>query len=293
MNLDHLGLAGIFLAFLLLEGLGRPPKGSVLLRRHGIGRWRMAGETRSWLRVVSLLPPFTTSIILRPADPGEESDMDGVLKRRRTARLAAIPLNLLGAVIALGLLVGLPLVLVRRSAWEFLLAALALLLLTCLSALTGSIALQRMGMPKEPARKMARRWLSPFAAPGAAQNLLELALADVPPPFAARLLLRDSELRKWLRPRAYDLLQGRASDPDLMESFPAPVLMALVRSQPLDADPAAAAWCPRCGKSFRNAVNCTKCPDVPLVPLKWNETWQGFQTTLRSTAPELARASQS
>lgn len=279
MILD-LGLAGFFLFFMLLEGVRRPPRGSVLLRRFGLGRWRMIGESRSHFRLVSLVPPFTTSVLLTPPDDGEECDKAAVQRRWALARRAAIPLNVLGGLIALGLLAGLPLAVVYATAWDFLLAAAMILLLTGVSALTGSITLQKMGMPAEPAGRMARRWLSPFAAPGVAQDILELALADAPPPFAARLLLRDSELRKWLRPRAYDLLERRVSDPHLMESFSAQALMTLVRSQPLDVDPAAIAWCPRCGGSYRTTGNCTECRDVPLLAMRLSESWEGFRTTL-------------
>ena len=147
-------------------------------------------------------------------------------------------------------------------------------------------------MPAELANQMARRWLSPFAAPGVAEGVLELALADAPVPFAARLLLPDSELREWLRPRAYDLMERRMVDPELMESFPAHMLVTLVRSQPLDVDPAASAWCPRCGMSFRTTGNCTECPDVPLLAMKLSETWEGFRTTLPSPALEPADVSE-
>lgn len=290
--IQDIGLAGIFLAFLLLEGLRRPASGSVVIRRFGFGTWRMRGESRWYLRVVSLLPPFTTSILLTPAPPGEDCDKAGVQRRWDLARRAAIPLHLLGGLITLGLLVGLPLALDFLSVWGFLLAAVLVLALTALSALLGSTTLQRMGMPAELANQMARRWLSPFAAPGVAEGIMELALADAPVPFAARLLLPDSELREWLRPRAYDLMERRIVDPELMESFPAHMLVTLVRSQPLDVDPAASAWCPRCGMSFRTTGNCTECPDVPLLAMKLSETWEGFRTTLPSPALEPAEVSE-
>jgi hypothetical protein len=153
----------------------------------------------------------------------------------------------------------------------------------------GSATLQRMGMPQEMANTMSHRWLSPFAAPGVAEGIMELALADAPVPFAARLLLPDSELREWLRPRAYDLMERRILDPELMISFPAHMLTTLVRSQPLDVDPAAAAWCPRCGGSFRTTGDCTDC-NVPLLAMKLSETWEGFRTTLPDTAEELPKS---
>ena len=287
--IQDLGLAGIFLAFLLLEGVRRPAPGAVMLRRFGFGSWRMRGETRWYLRLVSLLPPFSTSILLTPAPPGEECDKAAVQQRWHLARRAAIPLHLLGALITLGLLVGLPLALDYLTVWGFLIAALLVLVLTALSALLGSATLQRMGMPAEMANQMARRWLSPFAAPGVAEGIMELALADAPVPFAARLLLPDSELREWLRPRAYDLMQRRIMDPELMESFPAHMLVTLVRSQPLDVDPAATAWCPRCGGSYRDTGDCIPC-GVPLLAMKLNETWEGFRTTLPEEFHELPKS---
>jgi hypothetical protein len=287
MILD-LSLAGFFLAVLLLEGVRRPAPGAILIRRLGVGTWRMLGDTRAHLRLVSLLPPFTTSVVLTPPEPGLDCDKAAVQRRLNTARRAALPLNLSGGVIALGLVVGLPLAVVHLTAWGFLLAAALLLSFTGISALMGSVALQKMGMPPEQASRMARRWLSPFAAPGVAQDVLELALADAPPSFAARLVLPDSALREWLRPRAYDLLERRVSDPDLMASFPAQMLMTLVRSQPLDVDPMAKAWCPRCGTSFHATGNCTDC-GVPLLAMKLTETWEGFRTTLPSQAQETSR----
>jgi uncharacterized membrane protein len=286
--IQDLGLAGIFLAFLLLEGVRRPASGAVVIRRFGFGAWRMRGETRWYLRLVSLLPPFTCSVLLTPSAPEEECDKAAVQQRWHLARRASIPLHLLGGLITLGLLVGLPLALDYLSVWGFLLAALVVLVLTALSALLGSATLQRMGMPAEMANQMARKWLSPFAAPGVAEGIMELALADAPVPFAARLVLPDSELREWLRPRAYDLMVRRTFDPELMASFPAHMLLTLVRSQPLDVDPAASAWCPRCGNSYRTTDDCAEC-EVPVLAMKLSETWEGFRTTLPDEIPELPK----
>ena len=286
--IQDLGLAGIFLAFLLLEGVRRPAPGAVVLRRDGFGPWRMRGGTRWYLRLVSLLPPLTCSLLLTPAPPDEECDKAAVQQRWRLARRASIPLHLLGGLITLGLLAGLPLALNYLTVWGFLLTALVVLVLTALSALLGSATLQRMGMPAEMANQMARKWLSPFAAPGVAEGIMELALADAPVPFAARLVLPDSELREWLRPRAYDLMERRVFDPELIASFPAHMLVTLVRSQPLDVDPAALAWCPRCGNSYRTTGDCTEC-EVPTLAMKLSETWEGVRTTLPDEIPELPR----
>lgn len=259
--------SAIFLALLLLEGLRRVPAGAVVLRRTGIGPWSvLLEEPGGRIHLTSLLPPFTRSLVLAPASSEPPLDRALLESRWKTARRRAPWLSLVGSMVTGGLLIGLPLAAVRLTAMGFLLTAAVVVGLTLSLALAGIGTLRAIGLTSKAAWRAGLRWFSPFAAPSVVEGVLERALRGAPPVLAAELVLSPDAFRRWVRPRAYDLVEHRTADGELAGLFDRHVLEGLVNAPPEYRDPTATTWCPRCGRSWTADGECAEC-GVPLKSL--------------------------
>jgi len=252
---------------LLLEGIRRVPPGAFVLRRVAFAGFRTVAVPPG-IRLVSLFPPLTTSVVVPPADSASGGADVAIQAGRLTARLAATRLVLgvlqvLGGVITAGLLLGIPLAMVKGGLVGTLLVIVVLLLLSVLTMVLLSTGLEAVGLPRRAAWGRALGLISPFAAPRAAEILLEAAVAGAPPRRVAHLLLPPDEFARWIRPQLYDARAQGAPLPELADLVPEPEWAERLAARPAGAE--AGPYCPRCGADYRAGVRrCADC-DVELA----------------------------
>ena len=247
----------------VLEGARRVRTGDVILRRLLSGPWSATdpdAERRRW-SLVSWLPPVWTTVVASPATK-TPSPAPPAPSASLAAGLAAVrpwyrALTVLGTVVLVVLVIGLPFAERHSTGIGVLLAIGATMLLALGTAFVSWYARRRLGLPRSPA------WtaLSPFAAPYAAERLLEHTLAPHATVVVARSLLPPQQFRHWIRPRAYDAMAG-AADPELRSALNGQELQEIL-APPRHADDAPL-FCPRCGAVYREADVCADCATVRL-----------------------------
>ncbi len=232
--------------------------GDIAFRRLFGGAWTAAPldtERRRWM-LVSWLPPLWTTIVV-PAQRTAPADSPAALPERlRALRLWFLPLSILGALVLVALVGGIPFAEQRSTGIGVLLAIGVVLLLAVATASLAAWARARLGLPRGPAWSA----LSPFAAPAAAARLLEDVLAPFPTLAVARALLPVDQFRVWIRPRAYDA--RTQSDPELRDALDRDELAAILAPPPTSGD--GTLYCPRCGAVYRDGTECSDCPGVML-----------------------------
>jgi hypothetical protein len=250
----------VFLALLtLIEGVRRVPRGSVVLHRVLSGQWTVeppeAGER---VRLLAWWSPLMSAIVLAPRDKYTRNDADVVQSLYTTL----FDLRVLGIVELLALVLGVPFALQRFGALGFLVAlgAVLLLCLTIFAALASSA--HGLGRPWRAALRWALPSMSPFAAPRAADVLLEETLREVPPSVVTRALLSGDAFLRWVRPIVYDARNGREVDRRLLEGLNLNELGASLGGASQNGS---GMWCPRCGATFVQGESCSEC-DIHLVP---------------------------
>jgi hypothetical protein len=253
----------ILAAVVLLEGLRKTPAGALVLRRFPWSAWNVAlvEGRRPRLRLVSWFPPLSRSVVL--SDSGGALGAD-VRERLGRVRRTVWALEAGGLLALIGLVLGIPVS--HASAGTLgLIGSLGVLLLWALGlAATAVLTLMRIGIPRRQALGDGARLLSPFAAPGAAELVLERALAGATPVAVAEALLPPPSFAAWIRPRAYDHVRRGASDVELETLHPRGHWEALVGGAPAGGG---SAYCPRCGAWYREAVaSCADCDKVSLEP---------------------------
>lgn len=248
----------VFLALLtLIEGVRRVPRGSVVLHRVLFGQWTVEPpETGERVRLLAWWSPLVSAIVLAPREKYTRNDADVV----QSLYTALFDLRVLGIVELLALVLGVPFALQRFGALGFFVAlgAVLLLCLTIFAALAFSA--HGLGRPWRAALRWALPCMSPFAAPRAADVLLEETLREIPPSVVTRALLSGDAFLRWVRPIVYDARNGREVDRRLLEGLDLNELGASLASQN-----GSGMWCPRCGATFVQGESCSEC-DIHLVP---------------------------
>ena len=262
----------------LLEGIRRVPRGSLLLRRVLFGTWRARPAPQAIapnsLQLLSWWSPVVSTIMLRP--PAETAPkpqvwkIDAVRKRLEAHHHTLIDLRVLGLAALVALVVGMPLAIDRLGTQGFW-TALGLLGLICFFVFERMYTAARaLGKTRKAAVSWAIGSFSPFAAPRAAEVLLEELLCDMPPGLIARVLLPFSEFLAWVRPYAYDSSQGASVDTRFLAGLdPAELKQSLAPPDPTVAV-GGQLWCPRCGATFLQADACSEC-GVALLPFDSSE----------------------
>ena len=260
-------LAGL----VLIDGVRQVPAGAVLVRR-AVGRpWEVAGEPaeRGGWRLVSWLPPFVTTVVLRPksadgaASAASAASADGAARlataSRTTRRLFPLELATLGS-----LVLGIPVAVAIAGGSGFLLALALVLVLAVTTALLAGSALRKLELPARERRWKVVAWCSPFAAPFAAEGVLEAAVRGTTVLEGLQLLLPTSAFLRVIRPRAYDHLVRGQADPELAKVVGRDLLEQAIAQAPLSFDATTRSLCPRCGMtSLLETGECRAC-EVPL-----------------------------
>jgi hypothetical protein len=272
------GATGALAAIAWLNGVQRVPAGALVLRRTLLGRWVPADlvvRSTRW-QVVAWWPPLTASVVRgadrRAADTaasarGAAKQLDVRLRRIRPWWRA---LRALGALELTALVAGVPWAATRFGAWGLGVGCAVVLLLAAITSAAAAFAFRRVGDGRGAALRAALPLLSPFAAPRAADALLERVVADSPPELVARALLSPEEFAALIRPRAYDAQRGSGaaadeSAPSLITLFGARYIASVVDTPPPGCV-AGERYCPRCGIVYHERVAaCDECAGVPLV----------------------------
>ena len=249
----------VFLALLtLIEGVRRVPRGSVVLQRVLFGAWRVEPpEPGERIRLLSWWSPLMSTIVLRPREQYARTDVAAVRAKLedRSLYTGLFDLRLLGLVELLVLVLGLPVALQRYGAIGFF-AALGAVVVLCLGIFTAlAFSARRLGKPWRAALRWSVPFLSPFAAPRAAEALLEHALRDVPPAVASRAVLPEPAFLLWIRPIVYDASSGADIDRRLLEGMNVQELQSALGSAPVSEG----LWCPRCGATYVQGDSCSEC----------------------------------
>lgn len=260
-----------FLALLtLLDGLRRVPAGALVLRKVVGGTWKVV-EFRPGYRLVSWWPPLTTTLIVAPGTKpsgrhGENRSADlerGLERVRRDATFLLIS----GAVSLVSLVGGLPLAMRWWGAMGFLAGLMVVGFFALLAAGASYYAGGKLRLATRERLAFALPRLNPFASPGAGEALLERALEGTQPVAVARLLMTAAEFERWIRPRAFDAVQGTKApgSDELVNVMGFRQLRDLVAARPPGVA-AVSPWCPRCGSEFGpSAHRCATC-EVDLIP---------------------------
>lgn len=253
---------GVLALVVLLDGLRKLPADALILRSVLGGPWypvESSGIRPGW-RIVSLWPPISRHIVLsrRVASPHPPD----VIGRLRALGWAAPVLTGLGCLSLGALVLGVPIAAAHFGGWGFVGGAVIAELVAVVSSVIAFSALRRLHFPRSAAARRAAVLLSPFAAPRAAELVLEAAVEGLEPVAVLRALLPDAAFDAWLRPRAYDTLQGK-TDPMLRADLAREPLAVVVGARPPGVS---GLYCPRCGQSYRDGASaCGGCDGVGLV----------------------------
>lgn len=175
-------------------------------------------------------------------------------------------LRLLGCLILLLLVIGVPAATGRFGAGGFFLAlaAVAILSLNCAGAVYGAARVSSMS--QRPALRFAAGFLSPFSAPRAAEALLQEILRRFTTGAVAQHLLPSELFLRWVRPYAYDAAYGETRTAMAVVSGINPALLRASLGIGGSLDAGARFQCARCGVGFTGGTDCPDC-GVLLDPL--------------------------
>ena len=254
-----LGTFVLLAGLLLLEGVRRVPPGALELRATGAGAFEPA-RVAPGLRLVSVLAPVNLTVLVAPAPPAASAeDAARQAARVHATRLALGALRGLGALVLLGLLPGIPVAMLTTGLVGTVGMVGVVVLLSLLTTLVLAWGLAAIGLAPRQAWGRALGSLSPFAAPRAAEVLLEAALAGVAPRRAAQLLASPASFTRWLRPQLYDALQSPPPDPELAALVPPGDWLRQTLALPPGTG-AGEPYCPRCAATYRpGVVRCADC----------------------------------
>lgn len=202
--------------------------------------------------------PFT--ITVTAADSGEDS-VPKLVDRFEEVGLILRVLEALGAVTLVVIVLVIPTGAVSFGVPGLIAGVTVWLVLAGLMAILYGIGLTRLGLDRGTVLRNVAAMFWPFSTPAAAERLLNLTVRDISSVAVAKLLFKPGDFAAWIRPRAYDVLDG-ADDPSVSAVLTIEEIAEIVNAPP--SDPTARVVCTRCGSMWREAVaNCNTC-QVPV-----------------------------
>ena len=275
--MDSASTAAAFLAVIAVsDGLRLLPAGAIVVCRLAFGDWSVtwasaAGHAGSRLRLVTWCSP-----LLLPVVVAVEADAPLPLRRRvvrfrarlrRTRGYVAV-LRIGGAAILLALIAGIPWLTARSGAWGLLLGISLVVLLCVMQTVIAIAAFRRAGVAFGRGAVASVRYLWPFSAQRAAEDVMQRATSDVPQMILMHELLPPETFRRFARPILFDAIvrhEARHEVAMLRAHLGEALVAEIVNRPPSDRD--GDAYCPRCGTSFyRGARFCSDCAEVELRP---------------------------
>ena len=277
---------------LWLDGWRRVPREAVLLRKTGLGGWRV-GEP--WARLgafalVALWPPLIVPLVVPTADsagahaPAWTRDFAIAVargrRRLRRTRMQAGALRAIGVLLIAWIVVGIPLATARSGLNGLLLGILGAFCLSTWLAIVVAGTVRELGASWRAALCVGGPLVSPFTAVRAPEAVSEAALGGLPALARVAALLGEDGFRAWVRPHAYDAAHSPAGADAVealrkaMPSLPRSILeRALAAPPPHAGHDADTLYCPRCASSYRRgAATCASCAGVPLRWFSWTAT---------------------
>ena len=253
----------------MFEGVRRVAPDAFVLRRVLLGRWRAVEPLdlgRGWSLAAWPIPAVMALVmddrgdVARLAPARQPTRLRARLRRSRTAIAV---LRILGAIILLTLVAGVPLATLRWDVWGLAMSLEVLLLLCVVQAIVTYMGQRRAGGPPRSSLWPAIRALWPFAAPRAAEWVLERATAGTSALVVCGELLGRDALLLALRPRVYDELHSRGTSSGVVSFYGREAVAGFLRTPPGGkSEP----FCPRCGSGYRADVSeCSDCGGVPVI----------------------------
>jgi hypothetical protein len=282
------GTVAVLVFVLWLDGWRRVEPGDLAVRRVGFGRWTLHATTArvGSFALVAWWPPIVLPFVV-PASPAVESRGEpaawttdytvSVARGRRKLRRAAVNiaiLRIVGALLLVWIALGIPLMTAQWGGSGLLRGIGGAFLFSAEVAIICFAVLRMSGVPRRAALGKCAPLLSPFTAARAAEIVVAHALDGLSPAAQMGALLDRQRFDAWLRPWAYDEMNGRrahdkaeARTRGLASSLPAPLLARIVSEVPADGgDDSASSYCPRCGsRYYQHVAVCSECSDVPLL----------------------------
>jgi hypothetical protein len=266
--------AAILAAVTLLDGVRRVPAGALVLRRVLAGQWTVADrEAEPGLRLVSSWSSFTLPLVIRSGgipdtDILGEQGHDSLEARLARVRRIIGTLRVLGALVLLAIVFGVPIAVVRFDVWGLVASLAMVMLLSMVTTIVVAWTMRRSGRSWRRAARIAAPILYPFSTPRAAELVLGDAVAGAAPLMVARSLLGDAAFASWVRPHAYDAMQGGARTQDrrgLVALVGRSGLAQIVATPPANCG-TGERYCARCARVYRaETTTCPECEGLPLV----------------------------
>jgi hypothetical protein len=225
------------------------------------------------LRLVSSWSSFTLPLIIpsggipdadTPGEPTGESLEARLVRARRVIAL----LRLLGAAVVLSIVLGVPAAIARFDAWGLAASLAAVMLLSTVTAFVVACVMRSSGRSWRRAMRIAAPLLYPFSAPRAAELVLGYAVAGAAPLMVARSLLGAAAFAAWVRPHAFDAMQGGAltQDPRGLVALVGRSGLAKIVETPPAHCATGERYCARCARVYRaDTRTCPECQGLPLV----------------------------
>ena len=279
--MDSASTAAAFLAVIAVsDGLRLLPAGAIVVCRLAFGDWSVAWASAarhagSRLRLVTWCSP-----LLMPVVAAVDTDATLPLRRRvarfrarlRRTRAYVAVLRVGGVVILVALIAGIPWLTARSGAWGLLLGISLVVWLCVIQTVLAIAAFRRSGTAFGRAAVASVRYLWPFSAQRAAEDVMHRAAADVPQMILVHELLPPETFRQFARPILFDAIvrheahhQARHEVAMLGAHLGEALVAEIVNRPPSDRD--GDAYCPRCGASFyRGTRFCSDCAGVELRP---------------------------
>jgi hypothetical protein len=275
--LDSASTAGVFLAVIAVaDGLRLLPAGAIVVSRIAFGDWSVAWvnpdlRTGGQLRLITWCSP-----LLLPQVLGGTADAAMPLgrrlarfrKRARRTRSYVAALRIGGILTLAALVIGIPALTARSGIWGLLFGVAVVLGLSVMQAVLATAALRRTGASIGRAMLWSAKYLWPFSAPRAAEDVMSRVTAGVPPLILLGELLPPETFRRFARPLLFDAVvrdeqtEGVAA---LRAHMGESQVAEILSGPPSERD--GDAFCPRCEASFyRGAHFCSDCAGVELRP---------------------------
>jgi hypothetical protein len=238
-------------------------KHSLLLRRTGIGRWRVIEPTEVFPRFQLMSVILMFEEIVQLSTPIDSAETPGAVitpaKSSRRAEAAVLVGRSLSFIQAACLVVGVPAATASYGVVGLVLTLCVVVNLTVVTSVA-FIAIERLLRSDLvlPPRSERIQLHSPFAIPLAGALLRSRALQGVAAAEVLTHLVDETRLGHWLRPLQYDLIRVPETVPPHLRDI---VAALSVPPSPSASNGAGAdeSYCPRCGAVFIRRVVCSDC----------------------------------
>jgi hypothetical protein len=274
---DSASTAAAFFALIALsDGLRLLPAGAIVVSRMALGEWVVTWgaaphPATGGLRLITWCSPLLLPAVLSDAADPSLAPSRRVARfraRMRRTRSYVAALRVGGILTLAALIAGIPWLTSRSGIWGLLVGVSLVLWLCVAQTVVAIAAFRRTGLTRGTAMLASVKFLWPFSAPRAAEEVMGRAIAGAPSLVVLHELLPSETFRRFARPLLFDAVvrgeqSGQVAD---LRGFLGESEVALIMNGP-PVSPDGDAYCPRCGASFyRVARFCSDCPGVELRP---------------------------